>query len=101
LKQKFKLLGMFVFHQVRQKGALYHLSETMTVMGAFTRVKCGCFLHVKMAEACCCHGAPEIDGRRTTEGHVGSHVNKHAKELPTVIPKVANDDLTHRREGTT
>jgi hypothetical protein len=53
-----------------------------------------------MAEACCCHGAPEIDGRRTTEGHVAIHVNKHAKELPAAIPKVANDDLTHRREGT-
>jgi hypothetical protein len=53
-----------------------------------------------MAEACCCHGAPEIDGRRTTKGHVAIHVNKHAKELPAAIPKVANDDLTHRREGT-
>jgi hypothetical protein len=91
---------MFAFCQVHRKGALYHLSESMTVLSAFTRVKGGCFLHVKMAKVHCCQGAPEIDGRRTSEHHVGVHVEKHVRELPAAIPEVASDDLTHGREGT-
>ncbi|RLM73869.1 hypothetical protein C2845_PM15G12240 [Panicum miliaceum] len=37
--------------QVRRKGVLYHLSDSMTVTSAFTKIKGGCFLYVKMAEA--------------------------------------------------
>ncbi|TVU15495.1 hypothetical protein EJB05_39019, partial [Eragrostis curvula] len=85
--------------QVHRKGALYHLSESMTVTSAFTRVKGGYFLHVKMAEAAasmhCRQGVLQIDGRKTSEGHTGIHVEKHVRELPAATLEKANDTLAH------
>ncbi|TVU15451.1 hypothetical protein EJB05_38972 [Eragrostis curvula] len=85
--------------QVHRKGALYHLSESMTVTSAFTRVKGGYFLHVKMVEAAasmpCRQGALQIDERKTSEGHTGIHVEKHVRELPAATPEKANDTLAH------
>ncbi|XP_051217889.1 uncharacterized protein [Lolium perenne] len=37
--------------QVRRKGAMYHLSDSMPVRSAFAKVKAGYFLHVKMVAA--------------------------------------------------
>ncbi|TVU13453.1 hypothetical protein EJB05_40510, partial [Eragrostis curvula] len=85
--------------QVHRKGALYHLSESMIVTSAFTRVKGGYFLHVKMVEAAasmhCRQVVPQIDGRRTSEGHTGIHVEKHVRDLPAATPEKANDTLAH------
>ncbi|GJN02536.1 hypothetical protein PR202_ga19898 [Eleusine coracana subsp. coracana] len=89
--------------QVRRRDTLFHLSESMTVMSAFTRVKGGCFLHAKITEARvgmhCCQGTPEIDGRKTSGGHAGMHVERHARELLAATPHVANDGLTHGLGG--
>ena len=42
---------MSLFAQVLRKGAMYHLSDSMTVRSAFAKVKAGYFLHVKMVAA--------------------------------------------------
>lgn len=76
----------------------------MTVASAFNRVKGRCFLHVKIAGAAAamhsCQGALENNGRRTSEGHIGRHAEKHVRELPAVTLEVANDGITHGLGGT-
>ncbi|CAN6276077.1 unnamed protein product [Urochloa humidicola] len=79
--------------QVRQKGALYHLSDSLTVTGAFTKIKGRCFLHAKMTRCC------QNDGRRSSAGHVGNHVQKHVPELPAMTSEIASDVLPRMLEG--
>ncbi|KAL6838841.1 hypothetical protein ACP4OV_031277 [Aristida adscensionis] len=89
--------------QVRRKRALYHLSDSMTVTSAFTRINGGCFLHVKMAaEAAtthCCQDAPAIDGTRLSQGFLGIHVEKSVRGLPAMISEIASDVLPQGPEG--
>ncbi|XP_062225957.1 uncharacterized protein LOC133924447 isoform X2 [Phragmites australis] len=89
--------------QVLRKGVLYHLSDSMTVTSAFTRIKGGCFLHAKIAEAAavthCCQDTPATDGRRLSQGRVGIHVEKRAKEMPEITSNIASDVLPQGLEG--
>ncbi|KAL6652502.1 hypothetical protein ACP70R_011427 [Stipagrostis hirtigluma subsp. patula] len=89
--------------QVRRKGALYHLSDSMTLTSAFTRINGGCFLHVKMAVAAvtahCSQDTTAIDGTRSSEGHLGIPVEKRVGGLPAIISEIASDVLSHRLEG--
>ncbi|AQK44341.1 hypothetical protein ZEAMMB73_Zm00001d025712 [Zea mays] len=89
--------------QVRRKGVLYRLSDSMTVMSAFTKIKGGCFLHVNMAEATaathCCQDAPATDTRRLNGVSLGIYEKNHVQELPAVAPDVACDMLPRGLEG--
>ncbi|CAD6263290.1 unnamed protein product [Miscanthus lutarioriparius] len=89
--------------QVRRKGVLYHLSDSMTVMSVFTKIKGGCFLHVNMAEATtathCCQDAPATDDRRVSDVCLGIRVKNHVEELPVMAPDVACDMLSRGLEG--
>ncbi|XP_062184283.1 uncharacterized protein LOC133888155 isoform X2 [Phragmites australis] len=90
--------------QVRRKGALYHLSDLMTVTSAFTRIKGGCFLHVKMAAVAaaaathCCQDTPAFNERKSSEGRLGIHAEKRVMELPATISEIASDVLPQRLE---
>ncbi|ONM16559.1 hypothetical protein ZEAMMB73_Zm00001d003261 [Zea mays] len=89
--------------QVRRKGVLYRLSDSMTVMSSFTKIEGGCFLHVNMAEATeatyCCQDAPAIDDKRLSDVSLGIHVKNHIKELPVMASDVACDLLPRDLEG--
>uniref|UniRef100_A0A0D9W6D0 Uncharacterized protein n=1 Tax=Leersia perrieri TaxID=77586 RepID=A0A0D9W6D0_9ORYZ len=84
--------------QVRRKGELYHLSDTMTIRNAFAKIKSGCFLHVKMTVAVtdthCCRVTSSMEDRgRSSEGCPGVEVHKDkcALKIPAPISKIAND----------
>ncbi|PWZ37326.1 hypothetical protein Zm00014a_025504 [Zea mays] len=89
--------------QVRRKGVLYRLSDSMTVMSSFTKIEGGCFLHVNMAEATeatyCCQDAPAIDDKRLSDVSLGIHVKNHIEELPVMASDVACDLLPRDLEG--
>lgn len=91
---------MFAIHQVRRKGVLYHLSDSMTVTSAFTKIKGGCFLHVKMTEAAAATRCCQDDGRRSSDGRLGIHVEKVIQELPAMTSEIARDVLPQMLEGT-
>jgi hypothetical protein len=91
---------MFAIHQVRRKGQLYHLSDSMTVTSAFTKIKGGCFLHVKMTGAVEATHCCQDDGRRSSDGHLGIHVEKRVHELPAMASDIACDVLPQMLEGT-
>ncbi|XP_006652428.2 uncharacterized protein LOC102704049 [Oryza brachyantha] len=80
--------------QVRRKGALYHLSDLMTIRSAFAKIKTGCFLHVNMTVAVTdtlCTSSME-DGKRSNEGFPGVEVDfdKDVHKIPASISKNAN-----------
>nr|CAB3487428.1 unnamed protein product [Digitaria exilis] len=84
--------------QVRRKGVLYHLSDSMTVTSAFTKIKGGCFLHVKMTEAEAVARCCQDDGRRSSDGHLGIHVEKRIQELRALTSEIACDGLPQMLE---
>ncbi|WVZ86173.1 hypothetical protein U9M48_033003 [Paspalum notatum var. saurae] len=89
--------------QVRRKGVLYHLSDSMTLTSAFAKIKGGCFLHVKMEDAAtpthCCQDTSAINGRRLNDGHLGSHVKKCVQELPVMASDISRDMIPLCLEG--
>ncbi|RCV34208.1 hypothetical protein SETIT_7G142500v2 [Setaria italica] len=85
--------------EVRRKGVLYHLSDSMTVTSAFTKIKGGCFLHVKMTEAAAATRCCQDDGRRSSDGRLGIHVEKLVQELPAMTSEIARDVLPQMLEG--
>ncbi|KAF8703503.1 hypothetical protein HU200_032311 [Digitaria exilis] len=85
--------------EVRRKGVLYHLSDSMTVTSAFTKIKGGCFLHVKMTEAEAVARCCQDDGRRSSDGHLGIHVEKRIQELRALTSEIACDGLPQMLEG--
>ncbi|XP_052150939.1 uncharacterized protein LOC127769397 [Oryza glaberrima] len=85
--------------QVRRKGALYHLSDLMTIRSAFAKIKAGCFLHVKMTvvvtDSHCCRDTSMEDRGKSSEGCPGAevHVDKCVLKIPVLIPQIANRRL--------
>ena len=73
----------------------------MTVTSAFTKIKGGCFLYVKMAEAVAATLCHEDDGRRSSGSHLGIPVRKCVQELPAMTSKITCDGLPQRLEGIT
>ncbi|KAJ1271587.1 hypothetical protein BS78_06G138700 [Paspalum vaginatum] len=75
----------------------------MTLTSAFTKIKGGCFLHVKMEDAAapthCCQETSAINGRRLSDGHLGNHVKKCVQELPAMSSDIARDMLPRCLEG--
>uniref|UniRef100_A0A0E0KS12 Uncharacterized protein n=1 Tax=Oryza punctata TaxID=4537 RepID=A0A0E0KS12_ORYPU len=85
--------------QVRRKGALYHLSDLMTIRSAFAKIKAGCFLHVKMTvvvtDSHCCRDTSMEDRGKSSEGCPGAevHVDKCVLKIPAPILQIANRRL--------
>uniref|UniRef100_A0A0D9ZMA7 Uncharacterized protein n=1 Tax=Oryza glumipatula TaxID=40148 RepID=A0A0D9ZMA7_9ORYZ len=85
--------------QVRRKGALYHLSDLMTIRSAFAKIKAGCFLHVKMTvvvtDSHCCRDTSMEDRGKSSEGCPGAevHVDKCVLKIPALISQIANRRL--------
>ncbi|OEL18855.1 hypothetical protein BAE44_0020127 [Dichanthelium oligosanthes] len=89
---------LFRGSEVRRKGELYHLSDSMTVTSAFTKIKGGCFLHVKMTEAAAATLCCQDDGRRSSDGRLGIHVEKRVQDLPAMTSENACHVLRQRLE---
>ncbi|CAN6268297.1 unnamed protein product [Urochloa humidicola] len=85
--------------QVRRLGALYHLSDSMTVTSACTKIKGAYFLHVKMTEASAATRCCQDEGRRLSAGQIGNYVEKHVPELPAKTSEIACDVLPRMLEG--
>ncbi|CAO2035518.1 unnamed protein product [Urochloa humidicola] len=85
--------------QVQRMGALYHLSDSMTVTSACTKIKGAYFLHVKMTEASAATRCCQDDGRRLSAGRIGNYVEKHVPELPAKTSEIACDVLPRMLEG--
>lgn len=84
---------------MRRKGALYHLSDLMTIRSAFAKIKAGCFLHVKMTvvvtDSHCCRDTSMENRGKSSEGCPGAevHVDKCVLKIPALIPQIANRRL--------
>ncbi|CAL5026791.1 unnamed protein product [Urochloa decumbens] len=85
--------------QARRMGALYHLSDSMTVTSACPKIKGGYFLHAKMTKASAATRCCQDDGRRLGAGRLGNYVEKHVPELPAITSEIACDVLPRTLEG--
>ncbi|KAF7017037.1 unnamed protein product [Triticum aestivum] len=85
--------------QVLRKGAMYHLSDSMALRSAFSKVKAGCFLHVKMvAVATDSHYCRDEDRGRSSRGCLGVDMDKRLMELPATISGGVNPQMLEGSE---
>ncbi|XP_044966912.1 dentin sialophosphoprotein-like [Hordeum vulgare subsp. vulgare] len=85
--------------QVLRKGAMYHLSDSMAVKSAFSKVKAGCFLHVRMvALATASHYCRDEDRGRQSGGCLGVDMDKRLMELPATISGGVNPQMLEGSE---
>uniref|UniRef100_A0A453C8U1 Uncharacterized protein n=5 Tax=Aegilops tauschii TaxID=37682 RepID=A0A453C8U1_AEGTS len=82
-----------------RKGAMYHLSDSMALRSAFSKVKAGCFLHVKMvAVATDSHYCRDEDRGRSSRGCLGVDMDKRLMELPATISGGVNPQMLEGSE---
>lgn len=73
---------------------MYHLSDSMAVRSAFSKVKAGCFLHVKMvAVATDSHYCRDEDRGRSSRGCLGVYMDKRLMKLPATVSGGVNPQM--------